>query len=234
MSQQPRRLRFVERHLDPGDRLAEFLCGLIMVLTFTLGAGLTIEDGPDAALSLVLAAIGCNIAWGIIDGVLYVLTEMSDRNLRVRFARAVHAAPDDAAAQAVIRTEVEERVGAFASPAARDALGQAMLVQLRSEAGAQAAVAEARASRVTADDLLGAVAIFWLELLACVPAIIPFFVLPHDHLLALRISNGLLIVMLFIVGYKWAGYAGLNRWLVGLVMSGIGLALVVVALLLGG
>ena len=34
--------RFVE-HLDPGDRLGELLFGLIMVLTFTLGAGIELQ-----------------------------------------------------------------------------------------------------------------------------------------------------------------------------------------------
>ena len=230
----PRRQRFAERHLDPGDRLAEFLCGLIMVLTFTLGAGLTIEDGPDAAFSLLLAAVGCNLAWGVIDGVLYVLTAMSNRNLRVRFALAVHDARDEASAQALIGAEVDERLGSLASPATREALARDLLARLRSEDGAAAVVAEARASRVTADDLLGALAIFWLELLACVPAIIPFIVLPHDHLLALRVSNGLLVVMLFLVGRQWARHAGLARWRVGLLMACLGLLLVGVAILLGG
>lgn len=230
----PPRERFVLRHLDPGDRLAEFLCGLIMVLTFTLGAGLTVEDGPGAASSLILAAIGCNLAWGIIDGVLYVLTALSNRHQRVKFVRAAHGAADEAAALAVIRAEVDERLGAMASPAAREALGRDLLARLRSDAGAAEAVVEARASRITADDLLGAAAIFWLELLACVPAIIPFLVFPGDHLLALRLSNGLLVVALFLTGQQWARYAGLNRWLIGLLMAGIGLALVVVAILLGG
>lgn len=234
MPQPARHARFVVRHLAPGDRLAELLCGLIMVLSFTLAAGLTIADGPDAAWTLVLAALGCNVAWGIIDGVLYVLTEMSDRCQRVHFVRAVHNAPDAVAAQAVIDAAIAERIGALASQPGRDALGRDVLNHLRTDPGAAAAVAEARASRVTVDDLLGATAIFCLELFACVPAILPFLFLAEDPLLALRISNSLLILSLFLVGQKWAAYVGLNRWMVGLLMSGLGLALVVVALLLGG
>jgi len=230
----PHRQSFLARHLDPGDRLAEFLCGLIMVLTFTLGAGLTIADGPDAAISLLYAAIGCNFAWGIIDGVLFVLTAMSDRIQSASFAQTVHAAHDEVTARALIDAEVEERLGTLASPAARTALADDLLVRLRGDMGAAALDAQPRASRITGDDLRGALAIFWLEMLACVPAIIPFILLSNDHMLALRVSNGLLVAMLFVVGQQWGRYTGLNRWLVGLLMAGIGLALVVVALLLGG
>ena len=35
MISDPQRQSFAHRHLDPGDRLAEILCGLVMVLTFS-------------------------------------------------------------------------------------------------------------------------------------------------------------------------------------------------------
>jgi VIT1/CCC1 family predicted Fe2+/Mn2+ transporter len=135
---------------------------------------------------------------------------------------------------AVIRREVEERLQTLATPQARDALCRDILTQMRIDAAAAHAVKQARAGTVTADDLAGAVAIFWLEVVACVPAIIPFILLPHDHLLALRVSNGLLVITLFIVGWTWARYVGLNRLLIGLLMAGIGIGMVGVAILLGG
>ena len=55
-----------------------------MVLTFTLGAGLEVQEGPDAARQLLIAALGCNLAWGIIDGVMYVMNAMSERGRRQR------------------------------------------------------------------------------------------------------------------------------------------------------
>jgi VIT1/CCC1 family predicted Fe2+/Mn2+ transporter len=228
------RQSFVQRHLDPGDRLAETLCGLIMVLTFTLGAGLTLEDAPGAATSLLLAAIGCNLAWGIIDGVLYVLTAMSQRSARVRFIHAVHQAPDEATALTYIRSEVDDLLAALVTPDAREALCRDALTHLRSDTGAANAVTQAKASKITADDLAGAVAIFWLELLACVPAVVPFIIFAHHPGFALRLSNGVMIVALFVVGQQWASYVGLNRLLTGVLMSSIGLVLVGVALLLGG
>jgi len=64
------RSSLVHRHLDPGSSLGEVLFGLIMTLTFTLSAGIIIEDeGREGARQLLIAVIGCNLAW-VIDGAL--------------------------------------------------------------------------------------------------------------------------------------------------------------------
>jgi hypothetical protein len=56
--------RFVPRYLDPASRLGEVLFGLVMVLTITLTAGLTVAEGKEGVRQLLLVAIGCNVAWG--------------------------------------------------------------------------------------------------------------------------------------------------------------------------
>jgi hypothetical protein len=83
------------RHLDPSESLGEILFGLIMVLTFTLGAGVAVRTGEGAGdtRELLYAAIGCNIAWGIIDAVLFVMGKVFVRSRRVRLLRAIKAAP---------------------------------------------------------------------------------------------------------------------------------------------
>ena len=71
--------RFVE-HLDPGERLGELLFGLIMVLTFTLGAGIELQGDRTATRDLLIAALGCNAAWGIIDAALFLMGRLSERS----------------------------------------------------------------------------------------------------------------------------------------------------------
>jgi hypothetical protein len=90
---------FWRRHLEPVESLGEILFGLIMVLTFTLGASLA--GGHERGL--ILAALGCNVAWGVIDGVLFVLSSRFERRRRDRLIRAVRQAPDADAALAAIR-----------------------------------------------------------------------------------------------------------------------------------
>ena len=79
------RKSFTARHLDPGSHMGEILFGLIMTLTFTLAAGIVIqEEGRAGAREMLIGILGCNLAWGIIDGVLYVLGQVFERG---RFRR---------------------------------------------------------------------------------------------------------------------------------------------------
>jgi len=216
---------FIRRHLDPASRLGEILFGLIMVLTVTLTAGLTVAKGEAGVRQLLLSAVGCNIAWGIIDGIMHVMNCLIERGSKARFIQAVHSASDPAAALDIVRAEVEPELESLSTPEDREALCQAILKHV--------ARARPRKIRLTMQDLRGAVACFWLVFLTCLPAAVPFLIFSHPTQ-ALRISNGLSITMLFFVGHKWAQYANTNRLAAGLAMVVIGLALVGVAILLGG
>ncbi len=67
MSDEP--IKSSTRLLEPSERIAEVLFGLIMVLTFT-GSLSVAEAGRDDVRTMLIGALGCNIAWGVIDGVL--------------------------------------------------------------------------------------------------------------------------------------------------------------------
>ena len=60
------------------------------------------------------------------------------------------------------------------------------------------------------------------------------FLLFDDARLALRISNAVLLALLFVTGYFWARFTLGKPWLVGLTLLLGGLALVAVAIALGG
>ena len=49
----PSRQSFVGRYLDPTESLGEVLFGLIMALTFTLGAGLIVKEGAEATTRML-------------------------------------------------------------------------------------------------------------------------------------------------------------------------------------
>jgi VIT1/CCC1 family predicted Fe2+/Mn2+ transporter len=102
-------------HLDPDESLGEILAGLIMVLTFTLAAGVATRGAQDGVRTLLLAAV-CNLAWGIIDAVFYVLTNAFVRRRRARLFRAVSAAASEDAALATIRHELDPELEAITRP----------------------------------------------------------------------------------------------------------------------
>ena len=64
-----RRSSIAQKYLDPATSMGEVLFGLIMVLTFT-GSLSVAQAGHDDVRAMLIAALGCNIAWGIIDAVL--------------------------------------------------------------------------------------------------------------------------------------------------------------------
>ena len=216
---------FVSRYLDPASRLGEILFGLIMVLTVTLTAGLTVADGPAGARELLVAAVGCNVAWGIIDAVMYIMNCVTVRSGKVRLVRAVQSASDEQSALALIQDEIEPELHELLDSQQADALSRSVLKHI-----AQAKIAT---KTLTKEDLYGALACFWLVFISCLPAAVPFFIFSQPRF-ALRVSNFLLLVMLFLVGQKWAQYAGTNRFAAGSAMMTIGLILVGVAILLGG
>src|SRR4051812_3699321 len=87
----------VKRVLEPGDRIAEVLFGLIMVLTFTGSLSVAEAERNDVHTMLV-GALGCNIAWGIIDALLYVMACLGERGGKIRALRAARLAPTPEAA----------------------------------------------------------------------------------------------------------------------------------------
>jgi VIT1/CCC1 family predicted Fe2+/Mn2+ transporter len=83
------------------------------------------------------------------------------------------------------------------------------------------------------EDLWGALSVFVLVVLSTLPLALPF-VFMHDAMRALRVSNGIAIVMLFITGYAFGRCARHRPWLMGLSMVVLGFALVGITIALGG
>lgn len=213
-------------YLDPVDSLAEILFGLIMVLSFTLAAGFVAGEGAAGVHKLLIATLGCNIAWGLIDGAMYVMGSLMHRGRRMRFIAAIQCAPDDATKRRIVAAEMEDALTSRTTPSERDAI-HATIVSMASHA-------RPGHLRVTREDWMGALNCFLLVVVTTLPAALPFLVIRNDPFLALRVSNLLLAAMLFGVGFAWARVTGLRPWLSGFLFLIISLALVYVAILLGG
>jgi hypothetical protein len=214
------------RFVDPGTSLSEVLFGLIMTLTFTLGAGLIVqEEGREGARQLLIAAIGCNIAWGIIDGALHLVGQLFDRGRLRRLGLVIRRTADSNAAEKLVAGEFDELLEPVTTPSEREALYRRVAENVRSHAGA--------ATKLTKADFLAAWASFWLVFLTSLPAAIPFLLI-DDAQVALRVSNGVLLTLLFATGYWWARFTLGKPWLVGLCFLAGGLGLVALAIALGG
>src|SRR5690242_8024436 len=81
------------RILDPIERSMETLFGLIMVLTFTCTLSAA-TAGREEIRTMVFAALGCNLAWGIVDGVMYLLNTLAERGRGLQFLHRLRRTPD--------------------------------------------------------------------------------------------------------------------------------------------
>ncbi len=220
------RTRLVRRYLDPADRLEEVLCGLIMVLDFTLIGGLTAGAGKQGVRHLLIAALGCNVAWGIIDGALYVAGNLTARRQRFQLLSKMRNAENESAAFSAISGQLDSLLEPATSAEDRTRICQAFLPAL-----SQIRLPEAG---LVKDDVYGMAAIFWIDFAAVFPAVIPFLIFPSEPRFALRVSNALLIASLFAAGFMWGKYTDSNRYVAGGCAMLFGLALVGVAIALGG
>ena len=216
----------LHRYLDPGETLGEVLGGFIMALTFTLGARLLTADGQLEAHDLVVAIVGCNIAWGVIDATLFVLNNLFYRSRHARFFRSLK----DMRGEAEALRAVEEEFGLEDEPLAVHPEDRARLYRSFLALSARATLARKGLRR---QDLVAAIIVFALVSATAVPGVIPLLLLADSNL-ALYVSNGVLILLLFVVGYWWGRYTDAPSWRVGLTAMLIGVFMVLVAVALGG
>jgi VIT1/CCC1 family predicted Fe2+/Mn2+ transporter len=211
-----------KRVLDPVERVSEVLFGLIMVLTFT-GALSIAEAGRDDVRAMLVGALGCNLAWGIIDGILYLMGCLAEKSRNLRTLRAVRAAVDAEGARKAIAEALPSVVASALSPGEYEALHRRL-----------AALPEPpEQARLGREDWLGGLAVLLLVFLSTFPVVVPFIVMRSAGP-ALRVSNAVAIAMLFAAGYTYGGVVGRRPWLVGLSMVLLGTCLSALAMALGG
>jgi hypothetical protein len=215
-------IKSTKRVLEPIERISEVLFGLIMILTFT--GSLSVAEADRAEVrTMLIGALGCNLAWGIIDAVLYLLSSLAEKGRNLMTFRAVRKAADPQKAQRLIAQALPAVVASVLQPAELESMQQ-RLKQLPEPPGR---------ARLCKDDWLGALGVFLLVFVSTFPVAIPFIFM-HNAGRALRLSNLIAIVLLFILGYAFGRCAGRHPWVMGISMVILGVVLVGMTMALGG
>src|SRR3954452_20279583 len=115
-----------KRVLEPHERISEVLFGLIMVLTFT-GSLSVAEAGREDIRTMLVGALGCNIAWGLIDGVLYLMGCLADKGRALSILQAVRRTSDRDEAQRLIANALPPTVALVLEPVELDSIHQRLL-----------------------------------------------------------------------------------------------------------
>lgn len=211
-----------KRVLEPIERISEVIFGVIMVLTFT-GSLSVAESGRESIRTMLIGALGCNFAWGVIDGVLYLMGSLVEKARDLLTYRRLCRTTDASAAQKLVSDALPPIIASVVEPDELETM-RLRLMQLP---------APPARPRLHKHDFLGAFGVFLLVFLSTFPVALPF-VLMNDSSLALRISNGIAVVMLFLLGYAFGHSAGHSPWLMGFFMVVVGVILVAMTIAMGG
>lgn len=210
------------RLLDPMERVSEILFGLIMVLTFTCSFSVA-DAGREEVRTIVVGALGCNLAWGIIDAVFYLMGCFSAQGRGILQLKVVRTVSDPTLAHRVIADELPPRLASLLSPAELEGMRQKLNELPEPPAR----------PRLSRNNWLGALGVFLIVFVTTLPVLLPFTFM-SDPKRALRTSNAIAVVLLFLAGYRVGQYAGYRPREMGLVMVILGGALVGITISLGG
>jgi hypothetical protein len=210
------------RVLEPIDRISEVLFGLIMVLTFT-GSLSVAESGRDDVRTMLVGALGCNLAWGVIDAIFYLMGCIAEHGRNLATFRAVKQAPDERLARRIVADALPPIVASLLEQKELDDIR--MRLQRMPEPDG--------AGGLTRNDYLGALGVFLLVFLSTFPVALPFMLLA-DVRPAMRVSNAVAVISLFLTGFAFGRLSGRQPWLFGIGMVVLGLVLVGLTIALGG
>ena len=208
--------------LSPVDRVSEVLFGLFMALTF-VGAVSVAESGREQIRELFVTAVGCNLAWGLVDAVMYLVRAITNRGRTLTLVRSVREASSAEEGRTLLERALSRTVAGFVSSVEVEAI--------RGRVVALSSVPER--PRLRGRDFLAAIGIFLLVVVSTFPVVLPF-VFMQDVATAKAVSRGIALAMLFFGGLALGRYAGYGSWKVGVMMAGLGTAIVAAINALGG
>jgi uncharacterized membrane protein YjgN (DUF898 family) len=208
--------------LDPLERSSEILFGVIMVMTFTVSLRIARADRLQVH-EMLIGALGCNLAWGLIDAIMYIMSCVSERGHNFKVLRRVHHAKGPDEANAIITDALPPVLASVMPASAVDSIREEL-----------EALPEAPAKpRLKPEDWRGAVGVFNLVFLSTFPIVLPFLVIPRIRVAA-RVSDVIALIILFFAGYSYGRYAGHSARGWGISMVLIGCVVVGLTIGLGG
>ncbi|GLZ86421.1 hypothetical protein Pres01_24720 [Metapseudomonas resinovorans] len=211
-----------QRILEPVDRITEVIFGLLMAMTF-IGSLSVATAGREEARTMLIAAFGCNLAWGLADAVIYLLRTWTERTRSRTLLARLQSGASPAEGRELIADALPLRITEAAGPDGLEALRSRL--QANAEKPARA--------RLDLQDFVGALGTFLLVVLSTFPLVIPFLLIDQTGP-AIRTSNLVSLAMLFLSGWLLARYSGGNPWATGAVLALVGTALIFAIIALGG
>lgn len=205
--------------VTPVDVTIELMAGIVMALTIVVSLH-TASGGGVSALTIALSTVGCNLAWGIFDGVIYVFNARALRAYRQNLIEKLQKATDPEAIRQILGQELKAPVSGIGRLAKTQELHDAL-------AAYHAPVLKDQS------DWLGALAVGTAAVGSTAPVIIPFIFISGPQV-AVAMAGCLGMAAMSWAGIRVARWNGQSIWLLGIVTPLVGALFVATCLLLGG
>src|SRR5262249_32302140 len=140
-----------QRVLDPVDRVSEVIFGLLMAMTF-VGSLSVATAGRQEVHTMMVTALGCNLAWGLADAVMYLVRTVTARTRNLKLLQRLRAGLESAAGQALVAAELPAGIAAVATGGELEALRRRLVDRVDLQARA----------RLEWNDIKGAFGVFLL------------------------------------------------------------------------
>lgn len=210
------------RVLNPVERVTEVIFGLLMAMTFT-GTISVATAGQEAERTMMIAALGCNLAWGLADAVMYLLRTLTERTRNRTLLASLCGGADAATGQALIAKALPPSLAAAAGTDGLELLRRRLVEYPDMPVK----------PRLGWDDFKGAFGVFLLVVSSTFPLVVPFLLLDQTEL-AVRVSNLVGLGVLFLAGWMLARYAGAKPWQGAVALAVTGAVLITAIIALGG
>ncbi len=205
------------------DCVSEMLFGLFMALTFVGAISVVGSHGDGQVRELFIGAFGCNIAWGLVDGVMHLVRTVTERGRSFTLVRGVRAAANAAAGRGIIEDELPAVARELMSPTEVEAMRGRLLAMDEPPAR----------PRLYRRDYQAALLIFAIVVVTTFPVVLPFLLF-QDLGIAKNVSRAVALLMLFAGGATLGRHAGYGGYRVGFMMAGLGTLVVLAINALGG
>ena len=174
---------------------------------------------------MLVASIGCNLAWGMVGGCMLRLNRLAERGHAGVCGRARARRRWGARKASGLLSEAMPPLLSQVMPAEEiQSLHRRLLEQPMPPTSLL----------IGWRDLRAALAVFPLVFLSTLPVVLPFMVLGEPRH-ALRIAHAVALAMLFAIGFCYGRSAAARRpWLTARVFTVLGVALIFASIALGG
>ena len=208
--------------LTPPERASEIVFGIIMTLSITAAVRVGGGEAEGGTRALLVAALACNVAWGMVDAAMYLINTLVERRRKTRAVQELR----DAESDAVFRM----RLRAYTPPGLMERLDEEQRGRFRRWLQQHG---DAVPGRLDGQDVRAALLIWLLVFAATLPLVLPFLFI-EDAQTALRVSQVIATAILFWQGLRLGRWMGVAAWKAGVGFAAAGVVIGAACIALGG